>query len=252
MTTTPTRIDPRLRQRRIEVQRELGRRRLRVLIALTSIIGTVGLLFLAVHSPFLDVDSVRITGAQHVSAAQVDAAARVHHRDALLLVDTGAIARRVEELPWVERATVTRQLPGTLHIAITEYAPAAYARAGNTNVLLAPDGRAIATVGSVPAAVVEVRGLRRAPAVGEMLSPPEAAGIIGHLPPALSHQVVAVDVGGEGIALDLARGGAIRLGAPTDLDAKAAAALGVLDSFGSGCFSYVDVGAPSTPVLHKC
>src|SRR5436305_8102764 len=142
MTTTPTRIDPRLRQRRIEVQRELGRRRLRILIAITALVGTVGLLFLAVHSPFLDIDSVRVTGTQHVTAAQVDAAAGVHHRDPLLLADTGAIARKVETLPWIAHATVTRQWPGTLHITVREYAPSAFVRAGNGVVLLAPDGRA--------------------------------------------------------------------------------------------------------------
>ncbi len=252
MTATPTRIDPRLRQRRIDVQRELGRRRLRVLIAITAVVGTVGIVFLAIHSPFLDVDTVNVTGANHVTTAQVEAAARVHHHDALLLLDTGAIARRVEALPWVEHASVTRELPGTLHIAVTEYKPAAYVHTGNQFVLLAPDGRAVAVANSAPAGVVEVRGVRRAPAVGEMLSPPEAAGIVKQLPPALASQVSAIDVGGDSISLDLTRGGAVRLGPATDIAAKADATLSVLASFGSGCFTYIDVGAPSTPVLHKC
>ncbi len=187
-----------------------------------------------------------------MTTAQVDAAARVHRHDPLLLVSTGAVARRVETLPWVEHATVTRELPGTLRIAITEYQPSAYVHTGNQFVLLAPDGRAVALANSAPAGVVEVRGLRRAPAVGEMLSPPEAAGLVKQLPPALASQVKAIDVGSDGISLDLARGGAIRLGPPTDLAAKAAATLSVLASYGTGCFTYIDVGAPSTPVLHKC
>jgi cell division protein FtsQ len=251
-TPTSTRIDPRLRQRRIEVQRELGRRRLRVLIAITAVVGSLGIVFLAIHSPFLDVDAVRVTGANHVTAAQVEAAAGVHHHDPLLLVNTGAVARRVEALAWVAHASVTRDLPGTLRIAITEYVPAAYVHTGNQFVLLAPDGRAVAVANSAPAGAVEVRGVRRAPAVGEMLSPPEAAGIVKQLPPALASQVRAVDVGSDDISLDLARGGAVRLGPPTDLAAKGAATLSVLASYGSGCFSYIDVGAPSTPVLHKC
>jgi cell division protein FtsQ len=251
-TPTPTRIDPRLRQRRIDVQRELGRRRLRVVIAITGVVGVVGIVVLAVHSPFLDVDSVRVTGANHVTTAEVDAAARVHHRQPLLLLDTGAIARRVEALPWVEHATVTRELPGTLRIAITEYTAASYVHAGNQFVLLAPDGLAIAVTNAAPAGALEVRGVRRAPAIGEMLSPPEAAGVVQQLPPALASQVSAVDVGSDGISLDLTRGGVVRFGPPTDVAAKAAATLSVLASYGAGCFAYIDVGAPSTPVLHKC
>jgi hypothetical protein len=85
--------------------------------------------------------------------------------------------------------------------------------------------------------------------VGELLSPPEAAGIVPQLPPALAQQAVAVDVGGTGLALDLARGGAIRLGNAADLDAKAAAALAVLARNGSKPFAYIDVSTPDTPVL---
>ena len=40
----------------------------------------------------------------------------VRTHDHLLFVDTGAIARRVEQLPWVEHATVRRDFPGTIVI----------------------------------------------------------------------------------------------------------------------------------------
>ncbi len=91
MTTTETkptaRINPRIRERRIEVQREAGRRRLRVLLVVSSVLSAVGLAFLAVTSPVLDVDHIRIVGAQHVTLAQVRAASSVHVHDHLLFVD---------------------------------------------------------------------------------------------------------------------------------------------------------------------
>ena len=259
-TTTPTPtpppapdplpMDPRIRERRIEVKRAVGRRRMRALIVAGSVIVAAGLVFLVVNSPFLDVDRVEIVGAKHLTSNEVRAAARVHRHDALLFVHADAAARRLESLPWVERASVRREFPGTVRIVITEYVPVAYVRAGTGAVLLAENGRAIARVSApAPSSGIEIRGVRRAPTVGELLSPPEAAGIVPQLPPALAQQTVAVNVGGNGIALDLARGGAIRLGDASDLDAKAAAALAVLARNGSTSFAYIDVSTPDTPVL---
>ena len=70
MTTTPThtsprtppRINPRIRERRIEVQREAGRKRLRVLLVVSSVLSAIGLAFLVVTSPVLDVDHIPVDG----------------------------------------------------------------------------------------------------------------------------------------------------------------------------------------------
>ncbi len=152
MTTTPvdtpvgtkTAINPRIRERRIEVRREAGRRRLRVLLVVSSVLSAVGLAFLAVTSPVLDVDHIRIVGAQHVTLAQVRAASSVHVHDHLLFVDAGAAAHRIEQLPWVEHATVARDFPGTLKIRITEYTPSAYVKVANGVMLVAANGHVIA------------------------------------------------------------------------------------------------------------
>src|SRR5690242_1197549 len=110
------RIDPRIRERRIVVQREAGRRRLRVPLVLMSVVSVFGLAYLAVSSPLFDVDRVEVRGAHHLRVADVRAAAHVGHHRALLFVDVAAVARRVERLPWVEHATVRRAWPGTLRV----------------------------------------------------------------------------------------------------------------------------------------
>jgi cell division protein FtsQ len=253
MTATSTPMDPRMRERRIEVQRALGRRRLRVVLVIAGAVIAAGVAFLVIESPFLDVDRVAVSGAHSLTADEIRTAARVHLHDALLFVDTGAVARRVEQLPWVEHASVTRQWPGTVRVAVTEYQPVAWARDGNRVVLFAPNGRAIARVSKVPSGLTEVRGVRVLPADGELLSPPEATRVVAQLPPQLAALVSAVDVSGDGFALVLQHGGAIRLGNPDDLDAKAAAALAVLQSHTVGaCFQYLDVSTPDTPVLRGC
>jgi cell division protein FtsQ len=250
-TPAPPRIDPRIRERRIEVQRELGRRRLRWLGVIAGVVTLAGALFLVTNSALLDVDHIPVRGAHNESVRAIQQASGVHKGDALVFVDTAEVARRIERLPWIEHAAVRKDMPNTLRIVVTEYEPAAYVRVGKQVVLLAANGRALAHVDKAPAGVVEVRGVRRPPADGELLSPPEAAHVTAQLPPELAQQVTAVDIGGVGVALVLARGGEVRLGAPNDVDAKAAAALAVLAHIGSESFAFIDVSTPQTPLLRR-
>jgi cell division protein FtsQ len=246
VTSVP--IDPRIRERRIEVIREAGRRRLRITLVVASAIIVIGLAYLTTRSPLLDVDHVRVTGARQESAREVQAAANVHLGDPLLFVDTGAIARRVERLPWVERAVVHRDFPGTLRIAITDYVPAAYVRRPDGRVvLIASNGRAVALARITPKVAVEIRGLHVVPAVGALLSPPEAANLMPQLPARLRELVGAIDIG-ESFSLDLRSGGQVRLGTLDHLRAKGLAALGVLDHLAGQPFTYIDVSAPQAPV----
>ncbi len=248
MTTAPVRIDPRIRNRRIAVQRAAGRRRLRILLVVMALFCALGIAYLVVTSPVLDIDRVRVVGADHVTADEIRAAAQVHLHSALLFANTAAIAHRVERLPWVAHATVKRSWPGTLEISVSEYPPVAYVRTGTSVLLVAPTGVVVARATTPNAGAVEVRGVRQAPAIGESLSPPDAASVMGQLPSALASQVVAVDVSEPGLALDLAHGGEIRLGGTNDLDAKSSAALAVLAHLGSTSFRYIDVSAPDRPV----
>jgi cell division protein FtsQ len=249
-TTTPVSMDPRIRERRIEVKREAGRKRLRVLLVAMGAFVFAGVVYLVVESPALDVDHVRVSGTRNLTAQQVIDTAAVPRGAALLRVDTGAVAHRLEALPWVEHAKVSRDVPGTLRITVTEYAPTAYVRIPTGGVaLVAPTGHVIARAATPPVGAVEIVGLRRVPALGALVSPPSSAGIVRVLPAALARQVSAVDVGGDGVSLKLARGGDVRLGSLTDLRAKAASALAVLDRVGTQPFVYLDVSMPETPVV---
>ena len=259
-------IDPRIRERRIEVLREAGRRRLRITLAIASTIVVVGLVYLVLRSPLLDLDHIRITGNRQERAGEVMRAAGVHTGDALMFVDSGAVARRVERLPWVAGARVDRELPGTLSIAVKEFVATAYARVSPKEVaLVASNGRVIAHAKSAPPGVVEVIGLRAIPAAGHRISQPAAADVVRRLPAGLSWRVRAVDVAHDDVVLDLsgaapagnACGGAgtalagpkqIRLGTFGDLENKGPAALAVRDHLAEQPFSYIDVSAPKTPV----
>ncbi len=244
-----TMIDPRIRDRRIEVKREAGRKRLRVLLGAIVAFVAVGTVYLAVESPLLDVDHVRVTGLQHLDATTVARAAGVQSGAPLLRVDTGAVAARVERLPWVASAKVSRALPGTLRITVTERVPVAWVRRDDAHVaLLAADGTAIADTDAAPPGLVEVRGARHIPATGARLAPARAAGAAAAMPAELAARVVAVDVTADATTLVLGGGDQVRLCTPTDLAAKGAAAIAVMQQLGDRAFDYIDVCVPQSPV----
>ena len=53
----------------------------------------------------------------------------------ILAVDVDAVRRKIEADPWVASATVSRQLPDTLHVAVAEHTPAAVLHSGHFYLL---------------------------------------------------------------------------------------------------------------------
>lgn len=53
----------------------------------------------------------------------------------ILAVDVDAVRRNIEADPWVASATVTRELPDTLHVAVHEHTPAAVLHSGHFYLL---------------------------------------------------------------------------------------------------------------------
>jgi cell division protein FtsQ len=81
------------------------------------VLGLVGLLF----SPVLDVDRVEVIGADQTSVAAVLQTTGLDSRGhAMVAVDRFALAHRVERLPWVESAVVTRRWPNVVRVRIVE------------------------------------------------------------------------------------------------------------------------------------
>ena len=74
-----------------------------------------------------NITQVAVTGRfQRVSAGEVEQAVKARVRDVgLVSVDLAAVRRAVEQLPWVDSATVERQWPRALNIRVTEQVAAA-------------------------------------------------------------------------------------------------------------------------------
>ncbi|MGW0215221.1 cell division protein FtsQ/DivIB [Micromonospora chokoriensis] len=141
------------------------------------------------------VREVRVEGADLVTPVQVHDAVAVPDGVPLARVDLAAVARRVGALAPVERATVSRDWPGTLVVRVTERTPVAAVPQGERFALIDGSGVAFRTVDQRPAELPQVTVGR--PAADD---PGTRAGleVLVALTPQLRAEVVDVNV--EGLA----------------------------------------------------
>lgn len=96
-----------------------------------------------IDSPRYKVDQILVYNAHKVSPDEVLLAAGVTTADNLLLLSTSAVANAVAELPYVEYADVSRELPDTLIITLTERAAVATVMCGRRSYLVDGNGFAL-------------------------------------------------------------------------------------------------------------
>lgn len=251
----PVPIDPRIRARRIEVQRDAGRRRLRRLVDVGLLLLVAAGFLAALRSPLLDVDEVAVSGARRTGAEQVVQAAGIAVGDQLVDVDLGSAGDRVAALPWVAEARLHRGLDGRVQISVTEREPAAVLGDGGGAVLVDAEGRVLAPAADLPD--VASRLVRVAGATGDLVPGatvgPAARGAIelaARLAEAVPAAIGEVRVGEELVAT-LVQGGEVRFGDTTRLPAKLRSLATVLDQVDLTCLERLDVRTPGTPVLTR-
>jgi cell division protein FtsQ len=260
-------IDPRIRERRVAVTRAEGRRRLRILLTAVCVASAIGIAWLVVQSPLLAVDTVNVKGTSPLNQPAVRTAAGVKTGTALLFVDTGSVAKRVEALPWVASAKVSRQMPNDLTITVVERVPVAWVRRpalrGSPHrtlgavALIDRFGRVVSDAPAPPPGVPEIRGIHQVPARGGRIRPAASASALAQLPAALRAETTALTMhGGQGVLeLGAVSGGAqptageVRLGDLEQMGPKGASALAVLDALASEGHRvrYIDVRVPNAP-----
>lgn len=91
----------------------------------------------------LALDNVLVTGRHHARPADLRAALGVVRGTPMLSLDPAAARRRLEDLPWIARASVTRDLPDLLRVHLVERRPMAlWQRRGRLQVI-ARDGKPV-------------------------------------------------------------------------------------------------------------
>jgi cell division protein FtsQ len=220
-------MDPRIRERRVGVLREAGRRRLRLLGCALAVAALASGAWLLLHTGFFSARHVTVRGAAHTSTRAVIAAAGLSGHPPLVDVDAGGVAARVDRLPWVLTADVHVRWPDSVTIDLRERVPVAVVGSGGSFVLVDGTGRVLARAPGPPAGLVQLDvsggGSREPGSPGSTLGRAAAPGlaVARSLPPALQGRVSAIEVG-RGGSVDLDLGGGVRalLGPDTELQQK--------------------------------
>jgi len=244
-------VDPRIAARRRSVESERRRRRRRRLLGVVVLAVVAAGAWFVTRTSLLDVDTIRVQGAVHESDDEVLAASGLRPGDQLLDIDAGAVAAKVEQLPWIDTARVRTGLDGVVTVDVTERVPVAIvADSMGGRHLVDASGRLLGPAAEDPTGMTWLEGVTPG-APGETID--GAAGAleaIAALGPGARSRVTAVVVNPDGtLAFQLNPQGEVRLGAPTDLEAKAASLTTVLarvDQVGLVSISLLD---PSNPVV---
>jgi cell division protein FtsQ len=161
---------------------------------------------------------VSLTGHRYTLDSDVFDAIGLKTARTLLSFDSRAAQDRIEQLPWVERASIERVLPDRLEVRISERSPFAVWHLGNRSFLIDKSGRVLTAVPR--------NAMPSLPRVSGEGAATQAAGLFALLAdhPTLAARVdVAERVGGRRWALRLADGGTVQLPARGAADALARA-----------------------------
>jgi cell division protein FtsQ len=250
-------VDYRIRRRRLEVRREEGRRRLRVLVGITAMALVGGGGWAGTGSPLLDLDRVVVEGAVHTAPDEARFASGLRRGEPLIEVDEKAAARALEALPWVQRATVRRRWPGEVRIRLIEREAVAVAAAETGGAALVDGtGRVLAWLeGPGPPGLAVLTGVPPAGPAGSTLSADGVAAltVAVALPVELRARTSGVAPAGQKgeVELRLNPEGSVRLGPPVDLGRKFDAVRAVLAQADLRNLAVLDVRRPDSPVLTR-
>jgi cell division protein FtsQ len=89
------------------------------------------------------IENVRITGQSETNEVSVLAALDIGTYPSLLTLDIEAARERIEQLPWVKRASLKKLFPDTLEISVVERQPYALWQHGGTISLVDNAGKVI-------------------------------------------------------------------------------------------------------------
>jgi cell division protein FtsQ len=198
---------------------------------------------------------VRVVGAVHTPASEIVSAAGLAGHPPLLDVDPGAAAARLDRLPWISSATVSRRWPDGVVVTVTERHPVAAAATGSRGggwALVDRTGRVLADLAAPPAGLVHLVAPGSPGAPGSELGRAAAPGlqVAATLPQAFSAQVTEVQVARNGqVTLALTTPVTVELGTATQLHAKYEDVAATLAGAHLVAGDVVDVRVPDSPTV---
>lgn len=214
-----------------------------VLAIVGTLVAVAGWIVLA--SSVLDVRGVEVSGTSYLRPAAVRRAAAVPQGGPLARADLDAARERVEKLPAVASATVSRAWPHHVRVEIVERTPVAAIDIAGRLQGLDAQGVVFREFPSRPRALPLIRTSERTNA--EALR--EAARVVGVLPAAVARRVAYVDVTTrDAISLTLRDGRVVVWGSADQSDVKATVLTALMKAAREA--KAYDVSVPGNPTTH--
>ena len=128
-------------------------------LASTAAVVEAALLVWLWFGPALAIRTVTVTGAHHMTAAEIQRAAGVGDGSSVISVDGEAGRQRLLGETWIRTATVEASLPGAIVIQVSEWQPVAVYHAGASKKLFWLSSQAV-VLGPTPndAGLLDIQG----------------------------------------------------------------------------------------------
>ena len=243
--------ESKFRQRRIDVNRSEGRRRLRVFVIIGVVVAVVAAVLLLLASPILSIRTVNVEGNVYTDPDVLATVVDDLKGEAILTADLHRAEVILLAIPWVEDARVSMRLPSTVNIEIREREPVAFFRAvDGFNRVIDHQGRVLDVIEGDPVAYPLISGTGPSTASGQTVDQPflGAAQLIDSLPIDLGDRLESAAVTPEGdVSLLLSGGVTVLFGRPDDFQTKLVGVINEIKRQGSSPYSIIDVssGEPS-------
>ncbi|HCP62463.1 MAG TPA: hypothetical protein DIU14_08355 [Actinobacteria bacterium] len=218
--------------------------------AVLGLLALGGMVWWVTNSPIFDLRSLQVSGASHLSVAQVETAGGLGHGTNLLWFAPARVERRLETDPWILSAHVARSLPSSVHISVIERSPVAVAVSPTGRFLVANDGTVLGPASASGRLPVVDAGIQRLKS-GSRLQQVATLRVVTDLPVALRTQITSVNMSGRSVEVGLRSGVRVLFGDGSNAAAKGQALLAVLSWAHAHQVtpSVIDVRAPSSPAL---
>jgi len=223
------------------------RRRLRAALPWAVTAGALlvvgALVWLVYGTSVLGVRTVQVVGTDSLTPLQVEQAAAVRMKQPLAGVDLDRIRGRIEGLPAVDRAVVSRGWPSTVLIEVVERSPVAAVPVGDQFTLIDAEGVAFRTVARRPSGLPVAQLATPGP---DDINTRSALTVLSSLTAELREQLVSISVPAPAqVSLGLRRDRTVIWGDESQSDTKAQVATVLLERKGNT----IDVSAPKVVTI---
>jgi cell division protein FtsQ len=215
----------------------------------------IGALAVLIAWPGFDPKQIVVTGNLHVTRGEILSRAAIARNVSIWFQSTGAIARRIEAIPYIRTAAVHRVPPASLRIVVDERVPFAVLQSGAEAAVIDRTLRVLTPVGEADderPVLVAKAGLDLTP--GSFVATRGVVELRNAYDAVTAAQIVPLEISLDrfgGIVVELRSGLRLLLGSESQLDRKLTLASAIIAQVVSHerRVDAIDLRAPSAPVL---